>query len=504
MTIFFAEARALTLAILLSVVLCVEEPASAQDVFSIRVESNQVLVPTFVFDKTRMGSPPGLPIACPGFDAKNSGKLRSMTKALCRDDVVSGLTAMDFHLFEDGKEQRIKSVKVVPLHNVDVHDNVGHFIEESDTPSGKWSTSVLPRRFSSPIERTFFYLIAYEPPESAEARCHQIKVKVDRHNSSLYARNQYCNTKHSSSDPLNGTRFGKQLGDYVASDQPGKIALSLQTSVFYVNPDTAQIDIALEFPWNSLKREWNMGSLHATIGILGMAYRKDGTLAARLSDLGCCPSDRPEFYRGQRPNENYPDLDVDSIPARYETQIELPAGEYTLQFVLSDGSKFGRAEALLTVDRYDGKDLAISSIALCKRFREAGAASQDAAAVALAPDLVPLVSNGMQFTLSGETRFSNGERLFAYFEVYEPRPVGHAGTTVQTRLRVVNVETGELKVDTGLRSADSSIKPGSTVMPIAEEVAVDKLPIGSYRLEVQAIDSAGKSTAWRAANFTVE
>jgi hypothetical protein len=35
-------------------------------------------------------------------------------------------------------------------------------------------------------------------------------------------------------------------------------------------------------------------------------------------------------------------------------------------------------------------------------------------------------------------------------------------------------------------------------------MAADQLPKGTCRLEVQATDSAGRSTAWRTANFTVE
>src|SRR5882672_533542 len=37
-----------------------------------------------------------------------------------------------------------------------------------------------------------------------------------------------------------------------------------------------------------------------------------------------------------------------------------------------------------------------------------------------------------------------------------------------------------------------------------EEVATEKLQKGQYRLEVQASDSAGRSTVWRTAHFTVE
>jgi len=48
------------------------------------------------------------------------------------------------------------------------------------------------------------------------------------------------------------------------------------------------------------------------------------------------------------------------------------------------------------------------------------------------------------------------------------------------------------------------VKAGSPVIPIGRGIDINKLPNGSYRLDVQATDSAGKSTPWQAANFTVE
>jgi hypothetical protein len=219
------------------------------------------------------------------------------------------------------------------------------------------------------------------------------------------------------------------------------------------------------------------------------------------------------------------------IPTRYETQFDLPpgvyslriilsdrvrsgrvkslrtgapAGDYNFQVVVSDKFKFGRVQIPLAVDRYDGKELALSSVLLCKRFGDVAVASKEEAAEYLAPLYVPLVSKGVQFEPAGDTSFHKGEPLFAYFEVYEPLLVSQPTTTVQTQLKITDVKTGELKVDTGSRSAADLIQPGKTVIPIAEQIAVNKLPKGSYRLEVQAADSAGKSTVWRAANFTVE
>ncbi|MGA9041098.1 MAG: hypothetical protein WB421_11230 [Terriglobales bacterium] len=250
--------------------------------------------------------------------------------------------------------------------------------------------------------------------------------------------------------------------------------------------------------------------LTANIGILGLIYGKDGALAARFSDFACCSPELPVFSVGGSPPQPHHELDNRTIPNRYETQIDLPPGEYKLVVVLSDGSKFGRVEAPLTVESYDRKQLGISSVELCKRFHEAVMISPETAAIIPAPDLVPLVSKGVEFSPASDTRFkrrtafNKGEALFAYFELYEPLLVTQPAATVQSQLKITNVKTGELKVDTGVRRAAPWIQPGSSVIRIAEELSVEKLPAGSYRLEVQASDSAGKSTVWRAAEFTVE
>jgi len=87
-----------------------------------------------------------------------------------------------------------------------------------------------------------------------------------------------------------------------------------------------------------------------------MVYKKDGDLAARFSDR--------ESYK----DESYEDEML--IPTRYETQLELPRGEYDLRTVLSDGTDFGVAQVPLSVNSYDEKQLALSEIAICGRVRQ--------------------------------------------------------------------------------------------------------------------------------------
>ncbi len=201
--------------------------------------------------------------------------------------------------------------------------------------------------------------------------------------------------------------------------------------------------------------------------------------------------DRYSFFRA---------VAADTLPARYETQIDLEPGEYDLRVVLSDGSKFGRAKAHLLIEPYDREHLSMSSVVLCRRFRIASVATQEAAAANLAPQYVPLVSKGLQFTPSAETQFRKGKPLIAYFEVYEPLLATQPKAKVQAHMRIVSTKTGRIAEDFAPFDVSSYERPGSTMIPVSQEI---KVPKGEYRLEVQATDSAGRSTSWRTAGFSV-
>jgi len=98
------------------------------------------------------------------------------------------------------------------------------------------------------------------------------------------------------------------------------------------------------------------------------------------------------------------------IPTRYETQLELPRGEYDLRTVLSDGTDFGVAQVPLSVNSYDEKQLALSEIAICGRVRQV---SRELKKDTAKPreNYVALVSNGFEITHPRRTHASKGARL---------------------------------------------------------------------------------------------
>ena len=504
---------------------------SSTTIPQIRAESELVLVRVMVEDKKIWRNGPSEAGERCALAAKETLARLPATEPYIPNDCeglfIRGLTAKDFHVLVDGTEQRIQTVTTAS-EGLRVRDNQGLHNDFSQDPVGKWSTSVghIPHYI---IEGDYGllarnrYEISFTPDRSNAAGCHQIKVKVDHRNSIVNARDEFC-ASESPYDTLNGGTFGGQLEHSLTSGERGTIALSLQTAVYRAADRRGRVRIALEFPGDVLRRQWRQNwTLDATIGILGMVYRQDRTLASRFSDLACCTPYLTAFEFGlrgtslaevARSDEEFGAppgvlsnelrrLEKGTLPTRYETHLDLPPGEYDLRIILGDGEKFGRAEAHLNIENYDGNGLALSSVMLCKRFRDAHVAAVEASAANFAPQYVPMVSKDIQVSPAGNTEFKSGEPLIPYFEIYAPHTPGEPPAQIQAHLRIVDAKNGTVVKDFPVVDVGPYIQPGSTTIPIAREVPIATLPEGQYRLEVQASDSASRTTPWRGSNFTI-
>ena len=477
-------------------------PADAQgdDPFSIRVESKLVLIHTEVYDQKEMYAVTEAYKECRIADWQRFDRQPLSVPFTASDcyhhEVIHGLGAKDFHIFEDGVEQRIDSVRYELESRFSARDNLGSHGEWSHTPQAKWSTVDLGTRWA-PYPLFYFYRVGYVPTGPESGKCRKVKVRVDQPHAAVYANDHYCYLSNTVTDPLHGTKFGIQMERVLDSRKRARIPLSVQAGFFYANSQTARVDIALGFPWGELKHGFFRGDLQASIGVLGVAYNRDHTIATRFSDFGCCAS-------GTRWMANPLDEDG-NLPSHYETQIDLPAGaEYELRVVLSDGESFGRVVVPVVIDGNDGKQLTISSVVLCDRYRDARVAADEAAAVNLAPQYVPLVSQGLQFTPASQTRFKSSEHAMAYFEVYQPISGEQPRTDVKAHVRIVDAHTGAKKFEFYPVDAKSYERPDSRVLAFSGDLSIAQLPKGEYRVEAQATDSAGHSSAVRSATFTVE
>ena len=450
------------------------------------------------------------------------------------EEPEQNLTLDDFQLYQDGQLQQIKSIER-GRGALRVYENGDWHREVSDRPPGRWSSADQehPLSYFSSLAVANLYLLDYLPPRATSGRrCHQMRVKVRSPDIRAFAQGDYCEGQ-TLLDPLYGTKTGNTLQGELARGGLGKIPLSVQTGTFRADDGRRLADVVIEFPWKQLqqRRDGPAAKLYASIGVLGGIYTRDGKLVTRLSDL-LWPSYWPAIVKYGRPGpfgggyssgcgyssgntfndevydmenhrcEGRDEWDRDWLPTRYETQLELAPGEYILRAALSDGFNAGRTEVPFSVEKDDGEPLSVGSVLLCKHFRNAPEAAVKAEAAKFAPQYVPIVSKGVQVTPAGDTSFAPGERLLAYFEISGKELSLKSHPQIQACLRIIEAKTGAVVKEFPLIDAAEYEQDGSSIIRIAREVPAANIPPGEYRLEVQASDSTGRKTPWRAANFT--
>jgi hypothetical protein len=101
----------------------------------IRVQSDEVLVPTVVFDKEFYAQLNKMK----AHHRDSYGHIVTKNEKLWEGIAVKSLTAKDFHLFEDGQELSIQRVKLEPPAFRVVTDNLGKHPEIIGSGGGVWA-----------------------------------------------------------------------------------------------------------------------------------------------------------------------------------------------------------------------------------------------------------------------------------------------------------------------------------------------------------------------------
>lgn len=328
-------------------------------------------------------------------------------------------------------------------------------------------------------EQDQYYVLTYEAPEAKEGSCHAIRVKVDRKQTTVRARTSYCTEKPL--DLLAGTTAGKDLERRAAEAQNGDIAASIELPYFYVAPNVARVDVAMEIQADALKFEKRKDKLHAELNFLGLAAGADGDVHARFSDALKLDFDNPAQVENLKGKSLH-----------YEKEFKIAPGQYTLTVTFSQGeASFGKIQAPLVVDPWTG-GFGLSALALSKE-------AHPAADLGLAPALegrTPLVAEGVQVVPAGSAEFAKSEPGFVYFEVY-----GTGAASARVRMRILDRKGGQ-KWDGGFGSLPAQSNGGKFVSA-GTRLPFDSLASGSYQLEITAADQTGKEVK-RTVDFEIK
>ena len=338
-------------------------------------------------------------------------------------------------------------------------------------------------------EMTQYYVLGYTPPSPEDGSCHALKVKLDRSGTQVRARTGYCAVR--STDFLADKPISKQLEAHALGSAGGDITGSAAAPYFYTSPGTARVNLALDLAGSSIKFNKDNGNYHATLNILGIATKPDGTIAARFSDAVDLQLDKKQLE------------DFASRPYHYENQFYIASGQYTLKVAVNSGDKYGKFDVPLVVDAYDKAQFSMSGLALSKEFHKVSDMSENLDTLLL-QERTPLVTQGLQIVPSGGNTFKKSERAAVYLEVYEPLVADATPPKVSLKLNIVDEKTGKSELEAAVPDTGASIVPGNPVISMGVPLPVSSLDPGTYIVEFSATDSAGHSTASRKATFIVE
>lgn len=507
--------------------------------------SRQVIVEAEVWsrvDKNDVGDASLVPpISVSGYPDYGASGLKTL-EGLHLPPPARGLIAKEFQVFDNGVERRINYFKEADFPAV-----WGLTTQWTLYPTtrGTWGFPILPL-FGGAYAHSATYLIGYVPPTLQPGECRTIQIVVPNHYVQAN-RKQYCALKDSeAARTAEETELDARMLRFASTTALGKIHVSVGAFAFWSSsvltlarqtPSTgpapalpatdftfvvevhdskapASVQIATQFLLPD--QMWNAPCpKNAAIHILGTVYKTNGELAGQFGDTFRCDMwHNPISERIDKvPGSKY------QIPTVFNTEIELRSGQYKVRVLVTDGKNFGRGYAALRVEPLNAAGLAVSDVALDSIRRDASLIVRDAAKITPdplvpaplvskiatpgpVPEAPPLVQD-VQFLPFPYAQLGKGSPLSVYFEIYRPVPDA-ADTAIYYRMRITDVKTGATVTNTEPISAADFAVPGNSVVPIGLRLGTNELGPGSYRLEVQASDSAGRESEWRQAKFNIE
>jgi len=334
------------------------------------------------------------------------------------------------------------------------------------------------------------YILGYVPLNPAhDGRYHKIGVKVDRAGAEIRARDGYFDTKNP--DPLAGKPEGKTLEAFAAGPDSGDIPLSLSAPYFYLRPGVAVVNLALSVPGSSLDLKKPKGGAHSQVNILGIAYRDDGSVAARFSDVV-----NPDYDKQERQAP-------DKRPFEYQKSFKIAPGTYVLKVVLSAGGQdFGKYVLPLEVDPFSGKEFRLGGPALGEGIAMITPQADDMDQ-ALLEDTKPLIANGTQLVPAANHRFAKNRQPDIYVEVYNPL-LTTGNVKVGIQVDIVERKTNSTIYSTGMTPINQFAHAGNPWVPLIFKLPMDKFPPGDYRMDVRGGDSQGNASPLRSTDFSLE
>jgi VWFA-related protein len=170
----------------------------------------------------------------------------------------------------------------------------------------------------------------------------------------------------------------------------------------------------------------------------------------------------------------------------YQSAMTLPPGRFSVKVVVRENTHgtMGTFEAPVTVPQLNAAPLKVSSVVLSTQLQPGVRANKDN----------PLIRDGVQLLPNLTHVVSRDQKLFFYYEVYDPRPSPAGAPEIRTSLAFYRGKVKVFETPVVVRSAVDAADRNAALFQF--EVPAAPFDPGFYTCQVNVIDEVGGTFAF--------
>jgi len=311
-----------------------------------------------------------------------------------------------------------------------------------------------------------YYLIGYATTNLAkDGRFRTIKVRVKKPSVKIEARGGYYADRDFQHTAKNDreTQLQEQLFAAVSATD---IPVLVTASYFRLASDRYFVPIAVVVPGSAIPIPAEKDTDKLALDVLGMVRDEQGRPVGRIQQTMQLPAGSTGT--------------VASKQILYQSPVMLPPGRFTVKVVVRENTSglMGSFEAPVNVPELKQAPLKVSSVLLSTQLQPAKDTKDN-----------PLIRNGQQLVPNLTHIVGKDQRMFFYYEVYDPAAEG--APDVRTSLAFYR---GKVKIyETPVVERSQIDDPSRKAAVFQLEVPAGSLKPGFYTCQINIIDSiAGK------------
>jgi VWFA-related protein len=324
-----------------------------------------------------------------------------------------------------------------------------------------------------------YYLLGYRSSNTArDGRYRRIAVKLKNQGYKLEYRSGYYaprDFQHSTHDDREQQLMAELSADFSATD------LNMYLGAAYFRVDDAHffVPVSVVIPGTEIPFTRDADKDKATLDFAGLVRDESKRVVANTRDTIKLNVEGAQEVRRKN--------------VQYRTGFTLPPGKYHLKFVARENQtgRIGSFETDVVIPDLRKVPLRLSSVLVGNQLQQVSK-----------PGKNPLVHDGQELVPSVTHVFSANQKLYFYYEVYEPAKMAEPAKSEASKhpirlLTNIAFYNGKLKIyETPLVEARELNTPERKAAVFQFEVPLSQLRPGFYACQINVVDDAGGTFAF--------